>query len=264
MLFKLGVYDVFRRDPVVAWRFMRLWLPAVIRVLAPSAGYGVSRMPATGGAVLAANHLSALDPPAIGVYSTRAIRYMTKVELLQLPIAGDFLRMCGTFAVRRGEGDRDSLRVARWLVREGHVVGMFMEGTRQKFGYPGPAHSGAAMVAMQEGVPVVPVGIDAFGWSLGNPRPFAVAFGPPMDLSAFPRNGRGYKEAAAIVEAEMLRLWRLSAQAVADGLPDRLRDGTLREPPVRLRDFEPAGVLPTWPTEEWAEGPLGPLYRAIL
>jgi hypothetical protein len=84
-----------------------------------------------------------------------------------------------------------------------------------------------------------------------------------MDLSAFPRNGRGYKEAAAIVEAELLRLWRLAAQAVVDGLPDRLRDGTPREPEVRLRDFEPAGVLPGWPTEEWAAGPLGPLYRAI-
>lgn len=264
MLFRLGAYNLFRKDPVVAWHFMRLWMPAVIRALAPNAGYGVSRMPATGGAVLAANHLSAIDPPAIGVYSTRAIRYMTKVELLRIPVAGEFMRMAGTFAVRRGEGDRDSLRVARWLVREGHVVGIFMEGTRQSFGYPGAAHSGAAMVAMQEGVPVIPVGIDAFGWSLRNRRPFAVAFGEPMDLSAFPRNGRGYKEAAGIVEAELIRLWRLSAQAVVDGLPDRLRDGTQREPAVRLRDFEPSGVLPAWPTEEWAEGPLGPLYKAIV
>ena len=110
MLFELGAYKLFRKDPVVTWRFMRLWLPTVIRVLAPNAGYGVARLPATGGAVLAANHLNAIDPPAIGVYSTRAIRYMTKVELLQIPIAGEFLRMTGTFAVRRGEGDRDSLR----------------------------------------------------------------------------------------------------------------------------------------------------------
>jgi 1-acyl-sn-glycerol-3-phosphate acyltransferase len=264
MLLELGVYRLFRNDPVVAWRFLRLWLPAVIRVLAPSAGYGVSRMPATGGAVLAANHLSALDPPAIGVYSTRAIRYMTKAELLRIPIAGEFLRMAGTFAVRRGEGDRDSLRVARWLVREGHVIGMFMEGTRQKLGYPGPAHSGAAMVAIQEGVPVVPVGIDAFGWSLRNPRPFAVAIGEPMDLSGFSRNGRGYKEATGIVEAELVRLWRLAAQAVADGLPDQLRDGTEREEAPRPRDIPPAGEGTPWPTEPWAEGPLGPLYEAIL
>ena len=263
MLFELGAYNLFGKDPVHAWRFLRLWLPAVIRVLAPSAGYGVSRLPATGGAVLAANHLSAIDPPGIGVYSTRAIRYMTKVELLELPIAGEFLRMTGTFAVRRGEGDRDSLRVARWLVREGHVVGMFIEGTRQKLGYPGPAHSGAAMVAMQEGVPVVPVGIDAFGWSLRNPRPFAVAIGEPMDLSGFPGNGRGYKEASAVVENELARLWRLAAQAVTDGLPDRLRDGTLREPPPGLRDVERPAGLKAWPTEDWAEGPLGPLYKAI-
>jgi len=264
VLFRLGVYNLFRRDPAVAWQFLRLWLPQVIHVLAPNAGYGVSRLPAAGGAVLAANHLSAIDPPGIGVYSRRAIRYMTKVELLRFPIAGEFLRMTGTFAVRRGEGDRDALRVARWLVREGHVVGMFMEGTRQRLGYPGPAHSGAAMVAIQEGVPVVPVGIDAFGWSLRNPRPFAVAIGEPMDLSAFPHNGRGYKEAAGIVEAELLRLWRLSAQAVADGFPDRLRDGTPRDRPPGLRDVERPGGPRPWPTEEWAEGPLGPLYEAIV
>jgi 1-acyl-sn-glycerol-3-phosphate acyltransferase len=263
MLFELGAYKFFREDPLVAWHFMRVWLPAVIRVLAPNAGYGVSRLPATGGAVVAANHLSAIDPPAIGVYSRRAIRYMTKLELLEIPVAGEFLRMTGTFAVRRGEGDRDSLRVARWLVREGHVVGMFMEGTRQKLGYPGPAHAGAAMVAMQEGVPVVPVGVDAFGWSLKNRRPFAVAFGEPMDLGGFPGNGRGYKEAASLVEAEVVRLWRLAAEAVADRLPDRLRDGTPREPEVRLRDFERPSGLRAWPTEPWAEGPLGALYRAI-
>ena len=265
MLFELGAYKLlFRNDPVRGWDFLRLWLPGLIRVLAPSAGYGVERMPMTGGAVLAANHLSALDPPAIGVYSRRAIRYMTKVELLQIPVAGEFLRMLGTFAVRRGEGDRDSLRVARWLVREGHVVGMFIEGTRQKLGYPGPAHSGAAMVAMQEGVPVIPVGIDAFGWSLRNPRPFAVAIGEPMDLGGFPGNGRGYKEAAGIVEAELVRLWRLAAQAVADGLPDQLRDGTPRDPRPRLRDVERPGYPRQWPTEDWAEEPLGPLYKAIL
>ena len=263
MLFELGTYKVFRDDPVMAWRFMRVWMPAVIRMLAPGAGYGISRMPATGGAVVAANHLSALDPPGIGVYSRRSIRYMTKVELLEMPVFGEFLRMTGTFAVRRGEGDRDALRVARWLVRHGHVVGMFVEGTRQKLGYPGPALSGAAMVAMQEGVPVVPVAIDAFGWSLRDRRPFAVAFGEPMDLGSFPRNGRGYKEASGLVGSELVRLWRLAAQAAADGLPDRLRDGTPREPEPRLRDVERPDERPAWPTEDWAEGPLGPLLDAI-
>jgi 1-acyl-sn-glycerol-3-phosphate acyltransferase len=263
MILELGVYKLLHDDPVRAWRFLRLWFPAVIRLIAPNAGYGVSRMPMTGGAVLAANHLSAIDPPVVGVYSRRAIHYMTKLELLQVPVAGELLRMTGTFSVRRGEGDRDSLRVARWLVREGHVVGIFIEGTRQQFGYPGPAHSGAAMVAMQEGVPVVPVGVDAFGWSLYNRRPIAVAIGEPMDLSGFPRGGKGYKEATGLVEAEVTRLWRLAAQAAAEGFPERLRDGTPREPEVRLRDVEQPRGLRSWPTESWAEDPLGPVYKAI-
>ncbi len=263
MLLEAGAYRVWDNDPVRAWRFMRLWFPAVIRVLAPNAGYGVSRMPLTGGAVLAANHLSAIDPPLVGVYSRRALRYMTKLELLQVPLAGELLRMSGTFSVRRGEGDRDALRVARWLAREGHVVGVFMEGTRQKLGYPGPAHSGAAMIAIQEGVPIVPVGVDTFGWSLLNRRPVAVAIGEPMDLSGFPRNGKGYKEATGFVEAEVTRLWHLAAQAVADGFPDRLRDGTPREPEVRLRDVERPSELRQWPTEDWAEEPLGPVYNVV-
>jgi 1-acyl-sn-glycerol-3-phosphate acyltransferase len=139
-----------------------------------------------------------------------------------------------------------------------------MEGTRQRRGYPGPAHAGAAMVAMQEGVPVVPVGVDTFGWSPTNRRPIAVAIGPPMDLSGFPRNGRGFKEATGLIETEVTRLWHLAAQAVADGFPDQLRDGTPRDPEVRLRNFERPIGLQQWPTEDWAETPLGPLYEAIL
>jgi 1-acyl-sn-glycerol-3-phosphate acyltransferase len=261
MLIEAGLYKLWREDPEVAWRFLRLWLPATVRVLAPSAGYGVSRTDIDGGAVLAANHLSAIDPPAIGVYCKRTIRYMTKTELLEIPVVGEFLRMTGTFGVRRGEGDRDAMRAARWLVREGHVVGMFMEGKRQKFGYPGPAHTGAAIIAMHEGAPVIPCGIEAFGWSLKNPRPFSVVFGEPMDLSSFPVNGRGYKQAAAALEVELVRLWRLAAEAVADGFPDRLPDGTRREHWPRLSTLHPASPGRPWPTEPWAREPLGPVYR---
>src|SRR5262245_37523644 len=114
---------------------------------------------------------------------------------------------------------------------------------------------------MHEGVPVIPCGIEAFGWSLKNPRPFAVVFGEPMDLSAFPVNGRGYKEAAGVIEAELFRLWRLAAEAVAEEFPDRLLDGTRREHWPRLWDLHPAAKGKPWPSEEWARGPLGPVYR---
>ena len=185
--------------------------------------------------------------------------YMAKIELLSVPIAGELLRWVGTFAVRRGEGDRDSMRVARWVVRAGHAVGMFMEGTRQMFGYPGPMHPGAAMVAIQEGVPVVPCGLDTFGWSIKNRRTSAVVWGEPIHLD-LPRTGKGYKEGSAIVEAEIVRLWRMAAQANADGFPKELPDGAKR---ARARaSLHKTPGLPSWPGDDWAEGPLGPVFKA--
>lgn len=260
MLTELGLYRLWDEHPEKTWRFVRYWLPPIVRFLAPSEGYGIERLPASGGVVLVANHFSAIDPPLIGAYSRRTIYYMTKVELLDIPVVGETLRWLGAFAVRRGEGDRDAIRVARWLVRHGHVVGMFMEGTRQKLGYPGPAHPGAVMIALQEEVPIVPCAIDTFGWSPSNRRCCACVFGEPVDLSSLPRSGRGYKQGAAIVEREIVRLWRLAAQAVAEGLPPVLRDGTRRGRAPGVGDDHLVLDSPPWPDEPWAAGPLGPVY----
>jgi 1-acyl-sn-glycerol-3-phosphate acyltransferase len=263
MLFELGAYRLLGNDPERTWRFTRAWIPPILDRLAENVSYGMARIPAEGGVVVAANHLSAIDPAALGIHSLRTIRYMTKVELLQMPIAGEFLRMTGTFAVRRGEGDRDALRVARWLLSQGHVVGVFAEGTRRPFGYPEAVQAGAAMLAMQEDVPLVAIGLDSFGWSLRNRRPVAVVCGEPLDLRAFPRNGAGYKQATALIESELVRLWRLAVHAVEDGLPERLRDGTPRDRPLRRRDLLAPPTGPPWPKDPWAEGPLGPVYKAI-
>lgn len=260
MLTELGLYRLFGENPENTWRFMRWWLPVVLRPLVRGAGYGLERLPATGGAVLAVNHFSAIDPPFIGIFSRRTIYYMAKVELLETPLVGEILRWIGGFGVRRGEGDRDALRVARWLVAHGHVVGMFVEGTRQRLGYPGPAHPGAAMVALQERVPVVPCGIDTFRWSFRNRRPCACVFGHPLDLSDLPANGRGYRQATAIIEAEIARLWRLAAEAVARGFPPELSDGTKRQLPPRGGNGYPVLHAPAWPAEPWAAGPLGPVF----
>jgi len=187
---------------------------------------------------------------------------MSKIELLEIPVVGELLRWTGAFAVRRGESDRDAIRLARWLVREGHIVGMFTEGTRQPFGYPGPAHPGGVMVAVNEGVPIVPCGIDTFQWSLKNPRPCCVVWGEPISLDGLPQTGRGYMEGAALLETELTKLWRQAAEAVAAGFPEGLPDGTPRTGAIPYeRSFPADGVRP-WPEEEWAAEPLGPVYRA--
>jgi 1-acyl-sn-glycerol-3-phosphate acyltransferase len=147
-----------------------------------------------------------------------------------MPFVGEALTWTGAFPIRRGESDREALRRARELVHDGHVVGMFPEGTRQRFGYPGPMHPGAVMIAMNENVPLIPVGVESFGWSRKNRRPCCVVFGEPMMFEGIERNGRGYKEATELMRVEIVRLWRQAAEAGVAGFPEQLPDGTPQTP----------------------------------
>ena len=169
---RLGVPWLWGGDVEKGWIFMRFnVVPFTTLVCAPgSYAYGTERLPRTGGAVLAINHLSAIDPPLVGSFSNRTIWYMMKSELLEIPIVGEALTWTGAFPIRRGESDRDGLRKARELVGAGHIVGVFVEGTRQRFGYPGPVHAGATTIAMKEKAPVIPCGVESFGWSRRNRR----------------------------------------------------------------------------------------------
>lgn len=215
-------------DPEAGWKVGRTFVPRIAVLLAPAAGYGVERIPLEGGAVVAANHFSGIDHPLIGGFSPRTIYFLAKAELLEVPVVGAALRSLGVFGVRRGEGDRDALRHARKLAREGNLVGVHLEGTRQRFGHPGPMHPGGLMIAMQEGVPVIPCGLDTFGWSPANRRLCAVVWGDPMRLDDLPRNRRGYSQATEIVGSAIVRLWRQAAHAAAEGLPPELPDGAKR------------------------------------
>jgi 1-acyl-sn-glycerol-3-phosphate acyltransferase len=214
--------------PEAGWWVGRRFVPRIAVLLAPAAGYGVERVPLEGGGVVAANHFSGIDHPLVGAFSPRMMYFLAKAELLEIPVVGHSLRRLGVFGVRRGEGDREALRKARQLVHDGHLVAVHLEGTRQRFGHPGLMQPGGLMIAMQEGVPVIPCGLDTFGWSPTNRRKCAVVWGETMRLDDLPRNRKGYAEAAERVGAEIVRLWRLAAEASAAGLPPMLPDGAKR------------------------------------
>ena len=227
-LTRLGIPKLWREDPDVLWPVLRRTVAPVVLWLAPTYAYGVDRVPASGGGVVASNHLSAIDPPLVGAVCPRTVYFMAKAELLAMPVVGELLTWTGAFAVRRGAGDRESLRQARQITRDGHLVGVFVEGTRQKLGYPGRVLPGGMMIALQERVPIVPCGVHSFGWSRRNRQRCAVVWGEPLDLGDLPSSGRGYKEAADIVGAEIRRLWRQAAEAVAAGFPPETSDGARR------------------------------------
>lgn len=147
---------------------------------------GRENVPASGGYVLSCNHLSNFDPwpLAMPLWPHRWLRFMAKVELYWWP-AKYVLDTAGAFPVHRGLGDREAIETAIRLAREGNVVVMFPEGTRRAKGLvkkhqPRPK-SGAARIALEAGVPLVPAAVAGTDrlLRLGPPR---IAYGTPVEL----------------------------------------------------------------------------------
>jgi 1-acyl-sn-glycerol-3-phosphate acyltransferase len=144
------------------------------------------RVPATGGYVLAANHLSNADPWPLGMalFPNRYLRFMAKSELFWFPL-GPLIGACGAFPVHRGQHDQGAIDTAVRLCREGHVVVMFPEGTRRTKGLrkrrEARWRSGAARIALEAGVPLVPGGISGTD-GLARFAKLRVVFGDPIEL----------------------------------------------------------------------------------
>jgi 1-acyl-sn-glycerol-3-phosphate acyltransferase len=208
------------RGVEIVWAVARPTFGTAVRIMAPLRNYGADRVPRTGGVVLALNHFSWLDPPAFGTCSPRTIYYVAKIEAHHVPGLGQLIRSFGTRSVRRGESDREAVRAMREIVRDGHALGMFVEGTRQRSGVPGEAKAGAAMVALQEEVPVVPAAIHGTQyWRFGNFHPVSVAWGEPMRFEGLPRSGKGYREASSLIQEEIHRLWKFLVEMHELGRP---------------------------------------------
>ena len=158
----------------------------ILRVAFRYRAYGVDQLPPDGGYVLAAGHTSNFDPWPLGLalWPRRFLRFMAKSELFWFPL-GPVLRMVGGFKVNRGRADRAAIELAIGLARDGYVVAMFPEGTRRRKGirkkHTAQAHSGAARIALEAGVPLVPAGIRGTDhlYRLG---PLRVRYGSPVPV----------------------------------------------------------------------------------
>jgi 1-acyl-sn-glycerol-3-phosphate acyltransferase len=204
----------------LAWRTSRLWIQPISIAATRARGYGFERIPSTGGCVLAINHLHWIDIAVLGSLSPRNINYVAKAELGGIPLAGRFLAWHGLITVRRGESDRDAVRRMREYAAAGRAIGLFVEGTRQRSGRPGHVQPGAAMVAIQEEVPIVPIAV--YGsqyWRLGNFAPCSLAVGEPYHPETNARGGRAYREASAELERRIGVLFDWLADVHARGRP---------------------------------------------
>lgn len=152
----------------------RLFFSTVYRLKAA----GLHHIPKDGAVIVCCNHISYLDPPLLGTPMSRKVHYMAKAELFNIPGVSWLLRQLCAFPVKRGGVSKDTIRKALQLLKDGHVLGIFPEGTRNRQGAMGK--KGAASLALKSGARVIPAAI------IGRYaifRTMTVVYGPPVDLS---------------------------------------------------------------------------------
>ena len=209
------------RPAELVWKVGRVTIQPVTKTMTRLKTYGRDRIPRSGGIVLAINHFAWVDTVSFGATCPRTVYFVAKAEAYDVPGLAQLIRAFGAFPIRRGESDREAVRLMRQFVREGRVLGVFVEGTRQRSGIPGKAMPGAAMVALQEDVPVVPAAIHGSQmWRIGNFHPVSVAVGEPVRFDGLPRGSRGYREATVEIERRIRRLWEFLVDVHRLGRPD--------------------------------------------
>jgi len=150
---------------------------------------GAENMIEEGPCIIAANHCSYLDPPLVGVACQRAIHYLARKSLLDVPILGPILPELNVIPVDQKNADRSALMGAIRVVRNGGAVLIFPEGTRSPDGKLQPAQPGIGMIVAKTCAPVVPVRIsgafEALPKDRGFPRncPVTARVGVPLDLN---------------------------------------------------------------------------------
>ncbi len=176
-----NLYEPYSTPPLI-YEMLRWFAFIVFAIIIRLSLAGLNNVPARGPLILAPNHLAWFDIPLVALHIPRKVVYMAKEEWFRGKIAW-LIRFLGAFPVRRGEPDRQALRAAEEQLRQGHILGIFPEGTRSKSHRLAQGHAGMALIALRTGVPVVPVAIWGSEKILKEFRPrVTIRYGEPVIL----------------------------------------------------------------------------------
>ena len=170
---------------------------------------GIENIPVEGPVIIAANHMSNWDPMLLGTYICRNIHYMAKEELFRRPVISLILHQCHTFRVKRGAADRSAIKTAAKVLKEGHCIALFPEGTRSRSGRMRKAEPGVALIAKLSGAVVIPAAISGSDRILNKgcflPK-LKLSFGTPMKYTAEKADKESLHEFAQSVMDEVAKI----------------------------------------------------------
>jgi 1-acyl-sn-glycerol-3-phosphate acyltransferase len=170
---------------------------------------GRENTPAQGPVLVVCNHLHIADPPIVAASLKLRSVFMAKEDLWQNRWSRFWVENFGAFPIKRGGIDREAIRRAEEWLKKGVSVVMFPEGSRSQTARMKPAQPGAALIASQMGVPVLPVSIAGSdklqhpGWCLFHRPRITVTIGQPFRLPA--ANGKPTREQREQIMNDIMR-----------------------------------------------------------
>lgn len=171
---------------------------------------GTKTFPRTGGVLVVSNHQSYLDPMIVGITAPREIHYMARETLFLGGLKQTILENVNAFPVKRGRGDKQTIRHCVERLKAGHVVNIFAEGTRTEDGTLQPLHRSFALIVSMAQVPVVPCVIDGSfeAWPKGQKFPhwhsLRIRYGPTIPYEVL--KDLSGEEMAQLLRVRMLEL----------------------------------------------------------
>ena len=169
---------------------------------------GIHNVPKSGGCLIVSNHVSFMDPTTVGWAVAREIYSWARKTLFKPPFWSWFLPICNVMPIDREGHDIAGLRGIIKMLKDGHAVLLFPEGTRSQDGAVQPAEPGAGFIALKGGVPILPVRVFGTYESLSRHtkrlrfHPIRVVIGQPY-MPTVPE-GRREKECYPAVAQEMM------------------------------------------------------------
>lgn len=228
-------------------------LGPLLRMLWPTKVTGAENIPAEGGAILAGNHLAVADSFFMPLRVRRRVTFPAKSEYFTAPgfkgkLKKWFFTGAGQIPIDRSGGTaaQAALDTAIRLLREGHLLGIYPEGTRSPDGRLYKGKTGVARIALESGVPVVPVAmvgtdkVNPIGSKMWIPRRLEIRFGQALDFSRYEGlSGDRFVE-RSITDEIMYALMELSGQEYVDIYAARAKE---------LLAADAAGLRPDVPAQ---------------
>ena len=207
------------------WSMKNVLLGPLLRLFFHPSAEGLENVPTEGGAILAGNHQSFLDNMLLPlVIPGRKVVFLGKAEYFEKWYLRWFFKGAGMIPIRRGGGSaaEAALETAVEALREGKLIGIFPEGTRSPDGRLYRGKTGVARMALETGVPVIPVGITgtfaAMPYNRKVPRPHRVVvrFGAPLSFERYREMPGDRFLYRAVTDEIVYEIMMLSGQEYSD------------------------------------------------